>query len=346
MAAFIDWMSFRVPYDMAGRAPIQDGQIDFITPGGSREFSVVKSRSVHGSFEHSVQVRSSGDELQISGNPTKWLQGHNLFGCCDGSKLLVEFMCSVCLALELPVSAQDEIDWREGRAKLSRIDVTEMYRLPAGSVPGWIQAAEHSVAGGRQKFRGVGSVGSGSLYIGENSKRLTTVLYDKCSELAVRGHGLSILLPEADRVKLLEYSQDTLRVEVRMRSSELEDRGLRSPASWGEIMASELIAERLGRISMLDNALLVEADLADMPRRLLGAYHIWLAGQDMRRVYSRAQFYRLRRSLRDYGIDIGVSRPVLVRAEPEYACGAPLRSFLVRSLDVPEWSRGTGLLVA
>ncbi|MFX3935338.1 phage/plasmid replication protein, II/X family, partial [Streptococcus suis] len=73
----------------------------------------------------------SGTELHIDGNLVKFFQGHNLFGSCDIVGLVCDFMDHICSMESLGLHPTDfqKQAWRRGLFKLSRVDVTSMYRL-------------------------------------------------------------------------------------------------------------------------------------------------------------------------------------------------------------------------
>lgn len=59
----------------------------------NKEWNVVKKLSVEGSYSSKIQLLSTGNnEIYFTGNPVKFLQGHNLFGTNDLKELLNKFL--------------------------------------------------------------------------------------------------------------------------------------------------------------------------------------------------------------------------------------------------------------
>ena len=81
--AMIDWFNGVLP--LTHKDLIIGGSVLCINPNGDVEWSTEKALSVAGSYDNRIQIRSYGSlsELWISGNPVKFLQGHNVFGSCD-----------------------------------------------------------------------------------------------------------------------------------------------------------------------------------------------------------------------------------------------------------------------
>ena len=52
-----------------------------------------KTLSVEGSYSSKIQIKShTENQIYISGNPTKFLQGHNLFGSNDLVSIMGKFL--------------------------------------------------------------------------------------------------------------------------------------------------------------------------------------------------------------------------------------------------------------
>ena len=66
---------------------------------------VINDSRLKGSHESRIHVKTHDqNQLWISGNPTKFLQGHNIFGTNDLLGICVEFYKQVVVRLELPAS--------------------------------------------------------------------------------------------------------------------------------------------------------------------------------------------------------------------------------------------------
>ena len=75
----IDWITAVLP--CSHQEPIRGGRLMAVSSDGEIEWEFVKPQSLTGSHESSIQVQTRAPNvLWISGNPAKWLQGHNVFG--------------------------------------------------------------------------------------------------------------------------------------------------------------------------------------------------------------------------------------------------------------------------
>ena len=83
----IDWLSFELRGVL--HRPIDDGSLVAFDDDGAIEWQTTRRKSMPGSASSAVLVRSSGSDgeyasaLHFSGNPSKFLQGHNLYGSDD-----------------------------------------------------------------------------------------------------------------------------------------------------------------------------------------------------------------------------------------------------------------------
>lgn len=332
-----DWLTFKAPLQCAH--DVRGGEVISLRRDGSQEWSTVKSMALEGSHSDKLMVRSNGRVLEVSGNPAKYFQGHNLWGPCDVRMLALDTVYEVCGSLGLDITSGDRAIWDGGGLTLSRVDCTRMYRLPGGEVPRWLNVMAAQTNQGHQRVTNPSAGDVGTVYVGQKSRRVAMKFYSKGHEM--HRHPPQPGMP-VDR--LVEYAQDTLRVELVVRGLKLTDEGLRTSAAWDASTGDTLIDRQLGGLSMLDNVALAADELADLPRKLVPIYAAWKNGHDVYGLYSRPTFYRHRAALLPYGIDIRQVRPHIVAERELYACGAPLRSFLTSPIGPPEWAQGTSML--
>lgn len=332
-----DWLTFKAPLQCAH--DVRGGEVVSLRRDGSQEWSTTKSMALEGSYSDKLMVRSNGRVLEVSGNPAKYFQGHNLWGPCDVHMLALDTVYEVCGSLGLDITPGDRALWDGGGLTLSRVDCTRMYRLPSGEVPRWLNVMAAQTNQGHQRVTNPSAGDVGTVYVGQKSRRVAMKFYSKGHEL-IR-HPLPPGLAGGGR--LAEYASDTLRLELVVRGMKLSDEGLKTSDAWSCATGDQLIDRQLGGLSMLDNVALAEDGAADLPRKLVPTYEAWKAGHDVYRMYSRPTFYRYRAALLPYGIDIRQVRPHIVAEREPYACGAPLRSFLAHPIGPPEWAQGTPL---
>ena len=142
------------------------------------------------------------------------------------------------------------------------------------------------------------------------------------------------------REELTKHASGKLRVELVLRSMQLKELGAaKFAAYWKPHVARELHSQFLETINMSSQVTLPLNIQTDLPPRLLGVYILWRGGHDLRSIYPRNTFYRYRREMLPYDLDIGVIQAVahdnvipLVRALRPEGISA-----------VPSWALGTSI---
>jgi len=345
MTATIDWVSARVPLAAAGL--VNGGCVLALDADGQVEWRSTRRLEVEGSYSTKIQVRSSDDGvLEISGNPAKFLQGHNCFGPPSLIPLVVRCMVKIADQLELPVSIADLSAWRAGAYDLSRVDVARL--IDFGSPERVRKVLDLLGNFARTKYQSASRVRSGTVYIGQHSRRVALKFYDKGEEVTAKGgHGLCAKVAPEWHQPLLHFAKGKLRAELTLRSNELRDRGYHRASRWSASVAEGLLDERMAALELNDTLTLADDLVAGLPARLVPIYDAWRAGRDLRSLYSKTHFYRLRRQFLGYGVDIAHVLPRLVVAESEYPLGVPLRELLSGpGVAVPDWAVGTDLLAS
>ena len=334
----IDWITCKIP--CFHRKILTGGEIVNVSPTGEIEYVINKKLSVEGSYSSKVAVRSCdfsrehghGTIIEVSGNPVKFLQGHNIFGTDDLLNLNFSFMEKLTTILELEPTWDDFIAWRDGLYTLSRVDINYMFQLEnLMQVQAWLRAAElkSRTRQGRPAMKG------GSLYFNDGSKRWGFVFYSKGEEIAVKGR-----LPEElkSNKQLTEWTQNKLRAELRLRYRELDTLLLTRAKNWRTLKPRDLHRIYMERINMTDQVALPGLIEQSLPPRLRTAYLSWKAGTDLKDIYSRPTYYRYRKQLLEYGIDIAI----LQEKEPDNVI--PLVQVLeAQPVSTPDFAIGTDL---
>lgn len=351
MPSMIDWVSADVRCSFDG--VISDGQVLRVSSDGVIEWSTDARRKVEGSHASTVYVRGSGldgvGKLEISGNPSKFLQGHNLFGSNDLRGLMPLFLDFLTSLLGLSPTDDDRASWAEGNYWLKRVDITRMYDLGNQDMVRRFLAACVPVAKGVHQSS---SRKESTVYIGQHSKRKTLKFYNKLEELGVRGHRFHESIPVEIQQLLREYAAGCVRVEQTVRGMEIVRLGgggntLRRGTLWRPSMVEGLMSLYLEDIELNDTMKLNDGVISQLPGKLVAVYSAWRAGHDVRSLYSRPTFYRYRSQLLPFGVDIALVRPREIVAETEYLLGAPLKSFLAgEGKGVPSWAFGTSWLAS
>lgn len=333
----VDWITARLP-DPVG-IPVNAGEVTKVSRDGEVEWSAKARLQVEGSWSSSMTFRgnaaSSCDEeehraawelaaaageggprdpeLEVSGNPAKFLNGHNLFGTDDVADLLVRTVRKAKSAIWPDLFDEPEIDVSD--ALLSRIDLTGSWVVDrAEDVVPILQAMEQTVWC-PYRGRGVFDAGGSTLYYGRSAKGKRAKdwalkLYWKGAE--VGAHPLPE--PAYSVPGLMDDVNRTIRVELTLRTAELKRLGLRRVGDWTPAKVREIWEAYVAKLDFGEAT--VNLDTVDLASLGLKARHIhalasWKAGNDLKAGMSRSAFYRLRNELKDLtGYDIAARRPV------------------------------------
>lgn len=330
----IDWITALFPCEHDTQ--ISGGLIASFDVAGELEWKADKRLAVEGSHSSTVQVKSAditGSRIWVSGNPAKFLQGHNLFGSDDLVGLAWLMFQGIVAKLDLHPTDFDRANVRKGVYEVKRVDCTAMIALPCqNDVAAFLRAATPVIRG---KHQGPSAYKGETLYIGQHSRRITTKLYNKLQELGKHPLPKEI----AYRNELMRYAENKLRVEVTLRAMELKDRGLAFAANWNDQTASTLVAERIQNMKLPEKMNLTKSTIEGLPGRLVSVYRHWENGEDLRAMFTRRTFYRYRAELLKHGIDISISQPAKTKSNV-----VPMVRYLIaeyRGNEIPDWALGT-----
>lgn len=315
----LDWYSGLIGYDASN---MRLGMIYEVSPHGELLYKVEPWVKAKGSYESSVQVKRDmstkemrdiaeeamaydlyGDErpcppvvLKMSGNPVKFIQGHNVFG--PGANQINEVLQAFVRALpeELkPVDAGvEDLPVRYS----SRFDINVMIDMGSHAmVHDWLRYAGSST----RSRHGRPMVSGDTVYWGQHSRRWSMKAYCKFCELQAhkihdpRLHDLA-----------REFVEPQLRLELTLRRPEIKK--LERDEVYKVLGLDEsLVWDFLERISvgvMKANVVELRANLKPAVENVLT---LWLAGYDVRHQLPKATFYRYRRSIFDeVGVDISL----------------------------------------
>jgi hypothetical protein len=310
VAALIDWFSGLVGYD---GDRLRLGQLVEVDRDGRERWRVDRGDDVRGSFESSIRVgrglategmrraaaerglhlTSGSSVLKISGNPSKWLQGHNVFGPqVDQLGPVVQEVVRRLSPQYRPADADAEPYVALTR---SRVDATVAIDMGTDEqVHNWLaQAATHT-----RSRHGRAMVSGGTVYWGKSSRRWSLKAYCKRCELQVHP-------PHVPIGPLRDFALGQLRMELVLRGPELKPRGTLSPEIVFEYYGKVVNGVPTAEVKTVEGGL----DALALSNAAKVALNLWLRGGDPARSMSRATFYRYRRAILDeVGIDLSLPR--------------------------------------
>lgn len=332
MSCMIDWLKLRVPYT----GTLAAGRVMSFDPSGAVEWVTEKRLPVVGSHDARIHVRRDPRlaMLEIDGNPSKFLQGHNVFGS-DDLEALARAMIAATWRTIGHEPTEGELQCVEsGCVEVLRVDVNCGWDL--GTTARALTVIQAIGQLSSMRHRGLGSTQhEGTVYFRQHSRRVACKFYAKGHELLA--HALAARIEHYD--DLVAYAAGLVRFEVCFRRMHLLDAGLSTLLDWRRVTPRALLEEQLARVNISDATMRDAKALEGLPPRLQAAYQLWLDGHDLRRTYPRRTFYRHRAALLAFDVDIAVKRP---REESNVI---PLRIVLQgKPAVVPDWAKGTALL--
>lgn len=302
-AVGIDWLTLRTVVDDT-YPRIQDGYIISVNADGEVVFESAKRLSVEGSYDARTTVRTITDDrrgiriLEISGNPSKFWCGHNVWPVPSSEIVDVcnLYIRSALAAANAPVPSL--LGW-----SITRIDLTAM--CSAGSTPAdALEVMSALQRRSRLSRRGASTGGHAeTAYFGAGSSRWSCCAYLKAIEIKSprRGHALHEAFNRIfDDIHASIQSQ--IRVEFRILSAELKRRGLSSISAWTKTTGAQLWDMYSEKIQINEVNTVTTQHLKAISRSARATLIGWQDGNlDM----PKATFYRHRKQILDaLGIDI------------------------------------------
>lgn len=309
--AFCDWFSGFVNYDFPDW---HDGRVIQIRASGEIDYETLKPMQVKGSYDDNIIVKScpipAGPEwslsqtdsnwrVYISGNPTKFLQGHNVYGHVDMIGVIRDFIKLVLEKLELDIFTINRI--MKDSIQVTRLDITQGYLMDSNkAVIDWLRSCSQYMTGKNQ------TVDSGStLYVGKHSRRVSIKVYNKAVEMLA--HRKTFNLSDETFDKLHGIASCLLRFEVTLRGMKLNDLGLNFLGKATNEMYERDYHRAIEKMNLPENLELIKNDVHLLPSKYVGIYHLWLSGADIKEAMSRAQYYRYRKFFLDkFNLDLSM----------------------------------------
>jgi hypothetical protein len=297
----IDWFTGLVGYNSFA---LKTGKMLWLTVDGDIELDVDRWVKVPGSFESSIELKPYpvNDDMvkaarkhlllppvprvfRISGNPTKFLQGHNVFGPPVAS--LGPVIREVMRRLPGKYRPPDVDSPFLPTVQRSRVDVTTSIRMDNhNAVHEWITHAKQET---RSKHRGIksGLTGPSTMSWGFGSRRWNMTAYCKRCELDKKPPRIS----ENHNASLFDFADGLLRIELRLQSLELKDRGT---------LNESIIWTYFDRIEVGVMKKDAAKGIEKLRPPVKAIYKLWLAGENVQPVsglVKRASFYQYRKEI-------------------------------------------------
>jgi hypothetical protein len=281
-----DWLAFY--FDSPG-APEYAGDF-FIRVDVETGVQTIK-RGFHvfeGSFDTTVAVRSLDGRVYFSGNPSRFGREDNLFGYSVRDAYRRAGAILGLVGITCPFAPT-----------FTRIDLNTNLSFGTPLAASQYMRVASAAKTSRQRQR---AYDGDTVTYGEGSRYFYSKIYLKGVEMQRHNRGAL-----ADWV----FAQGVVRYEAEYKSGFLRGvRGLSVSA-----VESELMKDFFSRCEshLAETKTLRGVD--DLPARVRTTYIAWLQGYEPRDLLSRPTWYRHRRELQEFGVDIAIPASSLVRGE-------------------------------
>lgn len=334
----IDWVTAVIP---VVHDPIYGGQVISFDADGIEEWNTPKRVMAIGSYEKRIAIKSGGadgqgkaTELWISGNPSKFLQGHNVFGSDDIISLMFDTFKIIAHQFHLQPNIAEWQLIKMGEYPVQTVDINYSFTLPTRSdVLAFIRALEF-----RAKTRhGRPSSKGGTLYFGKTSEYWAFKFYCKAEEIKTSKG----CLPEhLKNIGIEAWADNKLRAELRLKSKQLKRLGIINAKDLHQELVRQLFNDYIRQIDMSEQVILKDSDIEQLPNKLKLTYSAWKDGKDVRQYMSKRTYERHRKELKEFGINID-----LTTVKQEQSNVVPfLRILEAQPAEVPDWAFSKGVV--
>lgn len=307
MNVFCDWISIYQDHP-PGQPLLNGGKVISLDSDGSLNWQTVATFEAEGSFDSRIKLSCDGRRVRLQGNVSRWNRPDNVFGYSVLECVTIANQILALFGLP-PFSASggfltaDDGHMCTG-AIITRLDLT--CNFATGSAAN-CESTINWAAGQKLKTKEPRSYGVSGVTWGEGSKFWYGKCYDKARDyLRLHPVGSKNHVPELSR-----WLSDSgiFRLELGLKSRYLKQKNLWRLQSWRKIeSATESVECAVFRVFLNDliGGVVVMDELLNIPGRAGELAVAWRDGADLKKRLSHNTFYRYRRELLVYGIDIAV----------------------------------------
>jgi hypothetical protein len=285
---------------------VNAGHVFSVDQDGVIQWDVPQKLVHRGSHDTSIRIRSDGNRVSLEGNIGRFNRSDNVFGytvaqCVQlANRLLQEFGLppfTDAAPMQLVRKGGEDGGYQAVGAVITRVDLTCNWVTGSpGNVEQFIRYLQ-GFKSGRQEPTSYKTTG---VAWGVGSKYWYAKVYDKAGEY-YRQCGKNSKAFDA-RLFDWAYQHGIARHEIELKSRYLKQNNLWRMTQWGEGMEDRIYAlfnDVIGGETYVDSFL-------EIPGRAGELAVAWRDGADLKKRLSTATFYRYRKELLKYGIDIAV----------------------------------------
>ena len=308
---FCDWLSIYQVHMQDDVPLVNQGHVFSVDIDGVVEWDVPQKLVHRGSHDTSIRIRSDGNRVTLEGNIGRFNRADNLFGysvkdCVTlANRMLATFDLppfTCCPPMPLNGKGGADAGFQAVGAVVTRIDLTHNWMTgSAGNCEQFIRHLQ-GFKSGRQEPKPYNCTG---VAWGEGSKYWYAKVYDKAGEYFRQCGKKS---KKFDPV-LFEFMQlnGIARHEIELKSRYLTQHNLWRFTQWTDGMEDRIYALFN---DVIDGSVNVDSYL-EIPGRAGELAVAWRDGADLKKRLSHNTYYRYRRELLVFGIDIAVPSNVI-----------------------------------
>lgn len=255
---------------------------------------------------HELNVRYGLDssELFVSGSPYAFLAGQNVYTSSDLNKVCVAALRKLKSEIGLkPTSKHEGREWVLGDIDLYRVDIAANFRFASEE-----EVQEILAQWKRQLLEMRGSmykVGTTAYWSPQRGKRYQIAAYAKGPQMGLKD-GRDKSTESEEYIRLINDCSNILRIEIRLRRSELVELDLDKAWKWKKDTARKVYMRYFKRLQPLNvlSGRLDEAELANVPNKLRPVLALLKFGANLEGVYKPRTLGNYRSQFKKLGIDI------------------------------------------
>lgn len=266
-----------------------------------------------------VTSLKNGREIWIRGCPLKPLQGHNICGTNQVTKLGYRFIPDVLKALGITATKGQLEAWQRGEFDIDEIHLTHRFPLKSGvrimQIVSHIHKYSSIALAPAVIKRGVG------VELTAPHSLATWMFYDKCQEFLdkrMNEHPFLEVHVGADaelaRELLAQVAANSIRAELKLSKKYLKENNLNQANYWTiakvkEVYLHELSLLNLGSIPAIQQMPIIYSQIDNA--KLRSVMVLWANGEDLNNHYGLTTYEKYRKLIRDqFGIDMKFDQPV------------------------------------
>ncbi|QQJ96434.1 hypothetical protein JG536_12515 [Burkholderia ambifaria] len=279
-----------------------------VTPDGE----IVQKRSnrkavlsIDGSSAMQIRHRSSANlpygELTIEGSPFAYIYGQNVWTSDSLKDATLPIILDICEKLNFTPNNETRKQWRNGNCELHRVDLAVNFQVGSENQADsaltqlkYLLASQRCQCHLHERYAALSP---------KNSKEYSVVAYAKGPQMRAKK---SKFPDDSLYERLVIACEPLLRIEVRLRRSELRKLGLSRVCDWTEDTAKEVFSQYFKRLPLegISYGPLSESDFEDIDDRMRPALALHMLGADWRLFYADVTRARHKAYFRKLGINL------------------------------------------